>query len=362
MSTFDKNLVFVNELDVDDVVWHDASREPFRVYGFDGSEEGFLSRRMPLKDAERVSGGVAFSSGKAAGGRVRFSTDSPYIALRAEYGEGQHLIACGMIFCYGFDLYRTVDGRDTFVHAYRPDHEFDRKVLTVNYKLENDGEVRAYTLNMPCFAEVKRLCIGVKEGSRVLAGASYRNEKPIIFYGSSITHGAAASRPGNIYEGFISQKYNLDYVNLGFSGRAKGEAAMAEYIAGREMSMFVCDYDHNADSPEHLAATHYAFYEIIRKKHPDIPCIMISKPDFFTNPVKNARRRDIIKASYLRAKEAGDERVYFIDGETLFGGEAAESCTADGVHPNDLGFFRMSQVIGEVIRRAHADVGIDICK
>ena len=88
---------------------------------------------------------------------------------------------------------------------------------------------------------------------------------PVVFYGSSITHGAAAGRPGNTYENFISQKYNLDYVNLGFAGQAKGEVNMAEYIAGLRMCAFVCDYDHNAPDADYLEKTHYRFYEIIRE-------------------------------------------------------------------------------------------------
>ncbi|MBQ4043418.1 MAG: hypothetical protein IJD06_05410, partial [Clostridia bacterium] len=47
----------------------------------------------------------------------------------------------------------------------------------------------------------------------------------------------------------------------------------------------------------------------------------------------------------------GDKNVYFIDGETLFEGEFRDSCTVDGSHPNDLGFFRMAMVIGEVVGR-----------
>ncbi len=202
---------------------------------------------------------------------------------------------------------------------------------------------------MPGFSEVKHLYIGLDKGSILAAGKQYVNDKPIVFYGSSITHGAAASRPGNTYEALISEKYNLNYVNLGFAGNAKGEQQMAEYIAGRDMSLFVCDYDYNAPTVEYLLETHYRFYEIIRKKHPQIPYVMITKPDLRQNPKRNAVRRDIIRVSYEKAKIQGDDKVYFIDGETLFAGELCMSCTVDGTHPNDLGFYRMSEVIGKVI-------------
>ena len=208
-----------------------------------------------------------------------------------------------------------------------------------------------YTLNMPHFCEVKKLYIGLEKGSKLGKRKKYRNDKPVVFYGSSITHGAAAGRPGNTYENFISQKYNVDYVNLGFAGNAKGETNMAEYISGLEMCAFVCDYDHNAPNVQHLMDTHYPFYEIIRKTYPDIPYIMVSKPDFRKDPIMSAKRRAIIIESYNKAIVSGDKNVYFIDGETLFEGDFCESCTSDGTHPNDLGFYRMADKIGKVVAR-----------
>ncbi|MBR2885972.1 MAG: hypothetical protein IKB93_14470, partial [Clostridia bacterium] len=186
-------------------------------------------------------------------------------------------------------------------------------------------------------------------------GMKYVNEFPVIFYGSSITHGAAASRPGNIYENFISQKYNLNYTNLGFAGSARGEESIAEYIAGRKMRAFVCDYDYNAPTDEYLRKTHYRFYEIIRKNNPDIPYIMISRPNYFHDVKKAEATRKIIYESYKKALDSGDSNVYFIDGETLLQGDFMESCTLEGVHPNDFGFKRMADIIGkkvfEVINR-----------
>lgn len=130
---------------------------------------------------------------------------------------------------------------------------------------------------------------------------------------------------------------------------------MAEYIAGLDMCLFVCDYDHNAPDVQHLMDTHYRLYEIIREKHPHIPYIMITKPDYFTNPKENFERRKVILESYNKAIAAGDKNVYFIDGESLFEGEFYESCTSDGCHPNDIGFYRMAKKIGAVIAEVLVD-------
>jgi len=134
-----------------------------------------------------------------------------------------------------------------------------------------------------------------------------------------------------------------------------GEPVIAEWMATLPMSVFVCDYDHNAPNTDHLKATHYPFYEIIRKKNPDVPYIMITRPDYWTYETKFEhilQRRDIIMASYLRARESGDKNVYFIDGLSFFSTDHPYECSVDGVHPNDYGFVKMAQVIGMVIRHA----------
>ena len=350
---YDENFL-KNDKAVDDTVdWYELPCEKFDIYGLVPEEGGILTRRLPLEVAKTVSEGVTGMSGYGAGGRVLFSTDSPFVALKVEHAEGAVPTVCNHCFSYGFDLYEFSENkRDVFVGAYRPVAGFD--FHTAEYKVDTkcNGEMKCYTLNMPHYSEVKKIYIGLAKGAKLDKGKKYRYDKPIVFYGSSITHGAAAGRPGNTYENFISQKYNVDYINLGFAGRAKGEKEMAEYIAGLEMCAFVCDYDHNAPDAKHLEETHYRFYEIIRKAYPDIPYIMITKPDFFENPELSAPRRSVIIESYNKAVASGDKNVYFIDGETLFEGEFYESCTSDGHHPNDLGFYRMADKIGAVLAQA----------
>ena len=349
---YDQNMLRVEKADNDFVDWYEVTSDNFDIYGLVPENDGVLTRRIPLEIAEKVSPGVSGQSGYGAGGRIVFLTNSPFVALRIEYGSGAVPTVCNHCFSYGFDLYKFCDEKDVFVGAYRPANDFDFHFAEFKVQTRNDGETICYTLNMPHFAEIKKLYIGLEKGSYLGKRKKYRNSKPIVFYGSSITHGAAAGRPGNTYENFISQKYNLDYINLGFAGQAKGEKEMAEYITSLKMCAFVCDYDHNAPDAQHLENTHYPFYEIIRKAYPDIPYIMVSKPDFYPNNDYNAKRRAIIKASYDKAVAEGDKNVYFIDGETLFEGDFSESCTSDGCHPNDLGFFRMAEKIGKVIADA----------
>ena len=116
------------------------------------------------------------------------------------------------------------------------------------------------------------------------------------------------------------------------------------------MSIFVLDYDHNAPTIEHLRNTHESFFNIIRNKKPSLPIILLSKPDFSDYSFDKLHRRNIIYTTYMNAVEKGDKNVYFIDGRSLFGDEYRDCCTVDGCHPNDLGFLRMAQVIGRMVK------------
>ena len=345
---YDENLLRNNTAD-GNVDWYEVAPDTFDIYGVVSENDGVLSRRIPLRIAKTVSEGIVGQSGYGAGGRILFSTDAVEISVRAEYGNGAVPTVCNQCFSYGFDLYKYDGKREIFVAAYRPVN-LDFIKTEFMQKTRSGGEMTEYTLNFPHFSEVKKLYIGLNKGSRLERGRKYINEKPVVFYGSSITHGAAAGRPGNTYENFFAQKYNADYINLGFAGNAKGEKEMAEYIAGLDMSVFVCDYDHNSPL-EQFKERHYAFYEIIRNANPDLPYIMVSKPDFFTDPENNTKKRDVILETLRKAKEKGDENIYFIDGEHLFDGEYYESCTSDGCHPNDIGFLRMANHIGGMVAK-----------
>ena len=176
------------------------------------------------------------------------------------------------------------------------------------------------------------------------AAAEYAVEKPVVYYGSSITQGGCASRPGNAYQNIQSRLLDFDHINLGFSGSAKAEDAMIDYIAGLEMSAFVYDYDHNAPTAEYLAQTHERMFKRIRAAHPDLPILLLSRPQpNMLNPDDIERLR-IVTQSYENAIATGDQNVYFIPGPVLMESVKNEGLV-DGVHPNDAGFVSMARAM-----------------
>ncbi len=357
IEEIDKNLAVETTIEEPDLVWFDAKEAPFEIYGVKYDEEEGCYVRMPQAAAQAVSRGVSVLRKWTAGGRVRFHTDSTYIAIRAVMENSKPASHMPLTAQSGFDLYhKDKKGKEIYYHTLVPPQG-----ITEGYSSgkHTDGADTDYTINFPLLDGVKELYIALKKDAHVSAPTPYTVEKPVVYYGSSITHGACASRPGNTYEAFISRNLDADHINLGFSGKAKGELAMAEYIASLDMSAFVMDYDHNTPSEQHLLETHEPFFKAIRAANPDLPVIFVTAPNTRLRGDANyfsrgnlGTRRNIIRRTYENALIAGDDNVYFINGYDLFNGDGYDACTVDGTHPNDLGFFRMSQVIGKMVKKA----------
>lgn len=349
ISKIDRNFALPGQIERDDVVWYDAAETPFVIYG---AVQTNPYLRMPQEIAQNVNPGVAQLYANTAGIRARFRTDSPFIAIRAEWDSWTtfaHMTAAGVC---GFDLYAVSDTthRQTYLHSLLPSAKRSENGYESLVKVS--GEMGDYVLNFPLYNNVSKLFIGVKEGSRFEEPLKYANDLPAVFYGSSITQGGCASRPGNCYQNHLSRTFDIDYVNLGFSGSGCGEDVMIAYLANLEMSAFISDYDHNAPSPEHLSKTHEKLYRAVREKHPDVPYVMLTRPDYGRGR-DDEQRRAIIMRTFQNALADGDRNVYFVDGASIFAGDCADACTVDGTHPNDLGFYRFFKALQPIFEKIY---------
>ncbi|MBR4890720.1 MAG: hypothetical protein IKU15_05475 [Clostridia bacterium] len=341
ISLIDTNFKVETQINKKDINFYNVEESPFKVYGI--FKENGKYRRMPEGIAEKVSEGVHRLHTNTAGGRVKFVTDSPYIAINAKMdglAKMPHFALTGSV---GFDMYADDSYVNTFVPPFNVNDGYE-SLFEFDEKRE-----REITINFPLYSNVNELFIGLSKSSVLKSANPYKNTKPIVYYGSSITQGACASRPGMSYEAVISRSFGYDYVNLGFSGNAKAEDEMIEYIKNLDMSVFVFDYDHNAPTIEHLKNTHEKMFKAIREKHPLLPVIIMSRPKHLLNDEEKVRR-NIIETTYRNAASTGDKNVYFIDGETL-----TELCknagTVDNCHPTDFGFISMARAMSEVFIR-----------
>ena len=343
IEKIDPNFQVGATLGRDDLHFYPVEQPPFSVHGLMREDGQFV--RMPKKVAETVNDGVAALYKHTAGGRVRFATDASSIAISVTYGEISRMSHFTLTGCAGFDLY--ADGR--YIKTYIPPYDVQTHFESV-LPIPGEPAMRQITLEFPAYSGVKFLSVGLPQGCRLEAAKPYLHVLPVVYYGSSITQGGCASRPGNTYQAILARELDTDYLNLGFSGNAKGETAMARYIASLPMRVFVMDYDHNAPNAEHLKATHEPFFQIIREKQPDLPVIFISRPAAYLSD-EEMRMREIIRTTWWNAVKAGDKRVTFIDGSTFFTGRGGDSCTVDACHPNDLGFMAMATDILPTLRR-----------
>lgn len=341
ISKIDSNFIVETKIEKKDIKFYKIDEAPFKVYGV--FKENGKYRRMPEDVARSVSEGVYILHSNTAGGRVRFVTDSSYIAIHAKMdyvGKMSHFALTGSI---GFDLYADNRYVKSFVPPFNIQNGYEGII-----EFEESAQ-RQITINFPLYSDVNELYIGLKDGSLLLEAESYNNEKPIVYYGSSITQGGCASRPGMSYQAIVSRTFNYDYINLGFSGNAMAEDEMIDYIKNLEMSTFVYDYDHNAPTVDHLKKTHEKMFKLIREKHPLLPVIMMSRPQHFLTAEEKIRR-NIIETTYRNAVLSGDKNVYFIDGEALTK-LCKDSGTVDNCHPTDFGFASMANALEEVIIR-----------
>ena len=347
IDEIDSNLRIDTDITEPDLVWMNVRQTPFQIHGifFDEDQGCFL--RLPQAVAESVSAGVTDLNHHTAGGRVRFCTDSTCIAIRAVMKTEYLMSHITLIGQSGFDLYhRNEAGDDLYYQSFKPPMGMRSGYSSA---LMTDGRFTEYTINFPLYDGVQELYIGLKKNAVLEAPKPYGYAKPVVYYGSSITQGGCASRPGNSYQAILSRRLNVDHINLGFSGSGRAEPEMAHYLAGLDMGVFVCDYDYNCLSVEHLWQSHMPLYRTVRDANPDLPIIFISAPTVLINPVEFEPRRTAVRATYDAAVAAGDRNVYYIDGGELFAGECWDSCTVDGVHPNDFGFYRMAMRIEKTL-------------
>lgn len=352
IGQIDKRLHIEQTVQETDIVWHNVRTADVDIYGLIDTGKQFI--RMPMDKAEAVSADVAELNVNTAGGRVRLKTDSEYIAVRITFplvnGFTPHL---NYVCTRGLDAYeKKEDGTWEFVGAFMPKVEEHAGFESVVHF--ETRRTRDLLLNFPLFGEVHDFDIGIQKDATLSCGSKYAIEKPVVFYGSSITHGGCASRPGNSHVALCSRYLDFDYVNLGFSGSAKGEQAIADYIASLDMSVFVLDYDFNSDWKA-LEKTHWRMYETVRKAQPDTPMVFASQCTLRWRPFQHKltmRRRRYIMDNLAKAKAMGDDKVFFVDGQTVFAPFGGDNCTVDGIHPNDLGFYAMGQAYTAEIRKA----------
>ncbi|MBO5668496.1 MAG: SGNH/GDSL hydrolase family protein [Lentisphaeria bacterium] len=330
---------------------------PLRLSGFAfGKCDGKL-RRLP--EDERFSDGVKILSWNTAGGRVDFRTDSTRLQIKVKLHTSSHMDHMPDVGSCGFDLYAGEPGKSVMIGTSRSKAGSDE----YESSLHNDtlpGKMENYTINFPLYSGIESLLIGIDANARMLPPAPWQSERPMVFYGTSITQGGCASRPGMAYPAILSRRFNIPALNFGFSGNGKGEPVMAEYLAKiTDPAFYLLDYEPNA-RPEGIKETLSKFIDILREKHPETPIFVMSSlrfnreipitgsPDIQAEILAESVRFQ--RAEVQRRKRAGDKNIYFINGGKVAGKNWHEFAV-DGCHQTDLGFYMIANNLEKILKK-----------
>ncbi len=308
------------------------------------TDGGAFFHRVDTLRYNDMPAGVKNLFTNSSGLAVSFTTNSTEIKARwtmSPKGQGPNMTP---IMQKGLDLYIKRDGQWQYAGVGSPTGNSSERTLVRNLE-EGNKECLIY---LPLYDEVKTLEIGVAEGSTIKKGKNPFKGK-IVVYGSSITQGASASRPGMAYPSILSRKSGFQFINMGLSGRGKMEASVGRMLADIEnVDAFILDCVPNP-TPEEINERTADFIGILRAKHPEIPIIVIQSIMRETGNFDMEARWDVIQQNLAIAQQvkalmdAGDKNLYLIEEDNFLGTD--HEGTIDGVHPNDLGFARMIEKI-----------------
>ena len=334
----------------DGTCWHVPTESPFRLAGFAWFEQDHVYRRLPVKPGWPLPESVDALANSTAGGQIRFQTNSPKLAVRvrlAALANMNHMPATGQC---GFDCYVGPPQQQRYIATTKYDHrETSYECVLFDQSGSDAGRaMRNVTLDFPLYQGVEEVRVGLEAGARIQAPPPYADPRPIVVYGTSITQGGCAARPGMAYTNILSRRLNRPFVNLGFSGSGRGEPEVARTMATiEEPACFVLDYEANAAADPPLEDTLDGFIDILREAHPAVPIVVVSRIRYGMESlngdvVQDRKKRLKFQLNAVESRRAaGDDRIHFVNGADLLGDDFDE-CTVDGVHPTDLGFYRIA--------------------
>ncbi|MGI6461487.1 MAG: SGNH/GDSL hydrolase family protein [Candidatus Hydrogenedentales bacterium] len=334
----------------DDLLWYDAADLPIDGKGW--SDVDAYYDRLPARAEGVVRPPVWNLSRNSAGLAIRFLTDSPAIAarwvLRGSNLAMPHMPATGVS---GLDLYVKLADRWVWIANGRPSQVTTQARLVAGIP---EG-MHEYLLYLPLYNGVTSVHIGINPDS-VLAAPSERPEttrRPILFWGTSITQGGCASRPGMAYPSIVGRMMDRPTINLGFSGNGKLEPELAALIAELDVAVFVLDCCPNL-KPEEIAERTEPVVQAFREAHPDTPIVLMESIIYQSSYFLPGTRRSYeaknaeLKAAYERLQAAGVTNLHYIPCDHLFGDDA--EATVDGTHATDLGFQRMAEAVAPLLK------------
>ncbi len=334
--------------------WHDITQWGVEGRAWPDLERSRWFDRFPSQAEATVTPAVWSLSRHSAGMMVRFKTNADVIwanyTLFSDRIAMPNMTAIGVS---GLDLYaRDAAGQWRWVGVTRP----SAKVVRQSIISRLAPGTREYAIYLPLYNGIDSLSIGVPTGASFERLAP-RTEQPIVFYGTSITHGASASRPGMAHVAILGRRLDRPVVNLGFSGNGRMDAAVGDLLVKIDAAVYVIDCLPNMDAAA-VTLKCVPLVKQIRAARPTTPIVLVEdrrQTNAWILPALNQFHNDnhaALRACWAALKKEGITGLYYLEGDDLLGDDA-EAAT-DGSHPSDLGMVRQADRFEPVLRKALA--------
>ena len=314
--------------------------------------------RLPISYKDKVRKPVWDLSKSSAGITVRFHSNSTTINLKwtvLNNLDMSHMASTGI---KGIDLYTKYDNKWRYVTtagALVGLKTYQNKSIPADSENEYEliknmtPEFREYKLFLPLYDGVTKLEVGI-DSIASIEKATPSAVKPIVFYGTSITQGGCASRPGMAHTNIISRKLDVDCINYGFSGNGRMETPIVELISEIDARFYVIECLQNMDSQQ-INERVRPLVDMIRTKHPLTPIVLVENMMYTTAfldqtiETRLIQENAALKNEYDKILKSGLQNIFYIkDNQDLL---LDNEGTVDGIHLTDLGFLRYSDYLLE---------------
>jgi len=322
-------------------VWYDG--QSLLVEGRAFTDTDCFYDRLPARAKKTVPPGVWGLSRHSAGMALRFVTDAQRLTVRWAVRNASlampHMPATGVS---GVDIYQRTPEGWRFVKNGRP----SAVTNTVDAAITPNAECLVY---LPLYNGTDLIEVGIPTGHSLSTPPPRANgqTRPIVFYGTSITHGACASRPGMAFTAIAGRLADAPVVNLGFSGSGKMEPALCDLVAEIDAAVYVLDCLWNMND-DLLRERAEPFIRALHDKRPDTPILLAEDGNVFGRaPTSKAR---VLRALFEKLKAEDSAKwacLHYLEAKEMLGHDGEG--TVDGCHPNDLGMMRQGQVFGQAL-------------
>lgn len=322
----------------------------FNIQGKFHKERNF--KRLPSRYKKIVRPRVWSLSECSSGISIRFKTNSSVISVKWELTDYIEYSNMNRICSSGLDLYCLIDKKWQYVNSAIPTNVENERLLISDM----DTTTKEFLLNLPLYDGIRNIEIGINEGFSISSNSDNSlTKKPIVFYGTSVTQGGSASRPGMAYPSIIFRNLNIETINLGFSGNGRFEKSVGHALCEIDAEMYIIDCVANS-SPKTIKNNTIKLIKQIRECKPNTPILLVERivecsyfkqTDELTFGGSRQDQNNQLRKSFDNAINIGIKYLYYLESDGLIGYD--NEGTVDATHLNDLGMKRIAKKIEEKI-------------